>query len=97
MGKVYGEMNKFMNDKVILNSERISFEFSHDDYCEYRPYSGGGRKVCPLRYVDYEDGYSTSYACILDNKNAGDRVPCRFKEEKYNYEGRLLVKEIHIE
>lgn len=90
--------------KRVLCEKEITFKYSHKDYCEYRPYQhpfdreykNQGILVCPLRYKDYEDGYSTTYACLLDGQDANNMTPCRFKEEKYSYEGRRLVKELCI-
>lgn len=87
-----------------LWSKKITFKYSHKDYCEYRPYEhpfdkeykGKGVLICPLRYKEYEDGYSTTYACILDGKEANNMTPCRFKEEKHMYEGRMLSNNLQI-
>ena len=83
----------------VLCEKEISFKYAHSEYCEYRPYvydESGGVLVCPLRYVDYEDGYSTSYSCLLDGNEAGLETKCRFKEERKQLEGKKLVKELKI-
>lgn len=88
-----------------LSSEEITFKYSHKDYCEYRPYEhpldrehkDEGVLVCPLRYKDYDDGYSTGYACVLDGKEADNMTPCRFKSKKYKYAGKSLINELYIQ
>lgn len=91
-------------DRKVLCEKIITFKYAHKDYCEYRPNEhpfdrknkGKGVLVCPLRYKDYHDGYCTTYTCLLDGKDANNNTVCRFKDEKYNYEGRRLSKELII-
>ena len=87
-----------------LCEKTITFKYAHPDYCEYRPYNhpwdkeyeGRGVLVCPLRFKDYEDGYSASYACLLDGGDGNQDTPCRFKEIKKDLDGKRLVKELKI-
>lgn len=47
-----------------------------------------------LREVDYEDGYSTCYCCMIDKKDASLNTPCRHID-LFNKSAKI-IKQKHI-
>ena len=79
-----------------LSEKTIDFKYADDEYCIYQKREGG-RKVCPLTYIDYKDGYSTSYACLLDGIPISvSRTKCRYKDSREEYQGKKIVKALLI-
>ena len=93
-----------MNNNKIISREVtiIDLNFRYKDYCAVRvpskKYSNvDNYYICPLRQVSYEDGYSTSYSCMINGQEANDNCKCGVPYNAVAYDGRKIVKELRIE
>lgn len=90
--------------KIIYRKEKvIDFKYRYENYCQYTherwdlsPKSSG-QSICPLRYKDYDDGYSTHYICMIDKKSANEKDECRIENNALNFQDEIIVKELYIE